>query len=428
MKSISESRRKIIYEELDYLESEGVIDQSKSEEIKSKYEVKHKYEFINIVILFSIALISIGIIGFATVNWHRIPDFAKTASLILLLVALLSSALYMEKRNPIASRVLYCFAMVEFAVSLYIIKDIMNILGEGNLLTQEMFIWTFGVTPLVLIKKDKAMNVLYSIGIVILTFIGGNGLFLFRSQSLFELIIGLAIILIFIAVNYYIVKKMDWDNISFIFANITMFVFLLVAANRLIFFDSIQYSVDETFFSGNLRRAVVYVPAFIFGILMERKLSMNKKSVSFSGNVFHFIAAFMFLTAIYSRWGYSGAGSGAVAIETVSLIVTGSLYIAYLMTKVKRGSTVNIIFAAIILVNIYSTLSSKYISRSLIFLGSGLILLLAALYIRKKGRIRLSEDESGDSLIVNRNGVAESGLDKLSDKDEINREKSERNE
>ncbi len=398
MKTVSESRRKIIYEELDYLEKEGLIDRNKSEEIKSKYEVKTQYEFINIVILFSVALISIGIIGFATLNWHKIPDNAKIASLILLLIVLLSSAIYMERKNTVASTVLYCLGMVEYGAAIYIIKSIMNFTENGNFFTEEPFIWALGVTPLVVLKKKKAINIIYSLGLIRLAITASSGIFMRSADSSAITIISLIVVSVFIAINYYVAKKMDWDNVSFIFANIAMFVFLIVLMDRIVFFGetNTRYIAKETFLSGNFKRAIVYVPAFIFGMLLERKYSNKKKRISFEGNVFHFIAALLFLNTIYTTWRF-GSQTGSRIAQTLFLVVLGGLYVVYLMTKVRKGSTVNIIFSAIVLVNIYTVLSSKYISKSLIFLGSGLILLLAALYIKRKGSIRISEGSYEDS-------------------------------
>lgn len=379
MKEISKENRELLYSEFDYLEDAGILDSETKQKMKDAYKEKERMSFLNIVLVIGIVLIAIGIASFVSVNWKYISDYGKIALLVAVFFSTSIVAARFESKNKRLSDVLYYISVIEFGASVFLIADILNVYYMNYGFKISVLIWITGVLPLVILKKDKFMNLIFS-GIAILYIVSED----FRTGMIW-LCIGLLIMLI----TYLILRSMEYEGLTFCGFNAAL-AFYLVEITSFV----IRTMFEESTTTYGIVTAATVVPVFILGIFITR-LNIKSELVRFEGHIMHGIAAVIISTSLASSY-YIYTQVVVNKTGLLLSIIFSAAYIAYLMYLTHKGNIVSIVFTGVMIITLYSNISSAFFPtlKPLLFIVSGVVIVMTYIYTNKKRKL-VSKNEMG---------------------------------
>ena len=336
-KKLSKSEYRLLLTELNNQKDRGIITKQQVEDMSTFYEEREGMNFIRILVTIGAILIGLGVLSFIASNWDYVGKVSKVMIIIAVLGGSIFTSFKLEKKYPKTSKAMIYLSALIYGAGIFLMGQIFNYGGE---FTGAFLLWTIGVLLVGWIIREKIL------------FIFAHILFLvYMNGSFGENIIIYAIALITI---FYIGNK------YFSFSKAITFFNNLVALNFLLYF--LNYL--------NIHEFYITAIFFIVGIIMYyTKHGLNLDIFKLQGLIVLGISG-IFLTVdnIWETLYFINDGN-------VVAIGFGIVLLIYLLSLVKNGSLIPLVFTCILILRYYFDTLYDFMPKSMFFIIGGLIIL-----------------------------------------------------
>ncbi|MCY6484138.1 DUF2157 domain-containing protein [Clostridium aestuarii] len=342
---LSKSNYKFILKELMYQREKEIITEEQFNRIVNSYEEVSSVNFIRILVTIGAILIGLGILSFVASNWDYISKISKIIIIISVLGISMFTSFKLESSYEKTSKALLYLSALIYGSGIFLIGQIFNYGGE---FTTAFLLWAVGILAISLIMKEKILFMFSHVLLII--YINGN----FRENIIIYPLILISI--------FYIGNK---------YFNHDKFITFLNNAATLNF---ILYLLDYM----NLNNSYRVIIFLLIGLGMYYiKHNLNLSIFKLQGLILIGINGVV-LTYKYVWQELPFINSGSVIA-----VVFGILLLIYLLSLVRKGLLIPLVFICILILRYYFDTLYNFMPKSLFFVVGGLILLGFGYYFEK---------------------------------------------
>lgn len=346
---VTKSQMEFLKQEFSHFERSGVISSEQSQMMLSSYEVKSKFNFIHVLLVFGSLLVGAGVLSFIAGNWSLFPKALKFMIILIGLSLFYLAGWKTEKMYPKTSKSLYYVGMLIYGAGIFLVGQMFNLDGDYR---QAFLLWVLGVIPLAIYLRDKWV----ALFAIFLMFVYGSVFDYWDSYPF--------VLLFFIPFMY-------WLNETKFSHSKTLLFFNNILAVQFILSNLMKLEVKDTW---------ITVFLFITGLLMLFFAHPRYKGVfEWQGSVlFGITGIIMTFNGFWKEFGLSH--------PTVYNLVFSLFYIGIILFLIKRGVLPAIILACALILRYYADLSFDFLPKSLFFIIGGLILIGFGYWFERKRR------------------------------------------
>jgi uncharacterized membrane protein len=394
-RGISETRRRFLSDESQKWVEQGIVSSEQRDGIMSCYFVARNLP--TVVLSLGVAMIGIGVLLFIAANWQGIPAWCKIFLIVGLYIASVASAYLMEtKGRRIASDLLMFLSGFLLLGGLALIGQIFHMAGGiDNLLG----VWLLVYAPTFLVVRNLSVYILYEIVAIVymnIIFEGYSDVFSYSYGDKYHIqfspgpLWAHAVTALLAGVAWRLWNE-GRKTARALFDSKIKYFFVGDSTRRIFLsnFMLVNWFTWMCVINSTGSSALPYV----FGVLaigvvisvMARRL--DARDLDWQGLLF-VGAAGMSLTFSFVWDNYSSKHLTVAAI--VSSLALGA-YLIYRIIKRRRGGGFAAFLFCALLVRWYIDLFFSFMSRSLFFIGGGVLLLLVAFAHRKWNKLSARE-------------------------------------
>ncbi len=346
MRKISNKNFEFLEKELDYSESKNFISKDQKEIILSQYTVSGGLNFIRVLLTIGSILIGIGILSFIASNWQVIGKAGKFIIIILGFTGVYYTSYILRDKYPKTSISLTYISILIYGAGIFLVGQMFNYGGD---FTTAFFLWAIGIIPISIVFRDK------------LIFIFAHGLLLIYLNGYYRFHEIPYMIMVLIAVLYYLNKYYDYSKIITFFTNLLTINFIAYLC--------FLYDLDGVYTLGIL---------LLLGLIMYYSpLEINRDVFISEGTILIGVSGLMLTVRdVWNDLGY------IINPDAVSIIFAIA-YMVYLLFLTRKGNLISLVFICVTIFRYYVDTMYDFMPKSLFFIIGGLILLGFGYYFER---------------------------------------------
>lgn len=435
MKKLTKRFFRLLKEELELWKEEGIVSEEQAEKIKERYRLQEIKEFgippkfITVISIIGALLVGVGVILFIASNWKNIPKLARLITIFVVIFSVNHFGYYLKftrKNYPKTGSALLFLGSLLFGGGIWLVAQTYHITSRYH---NGMLFWALGIIPvswllslepilllssvlltfwtiwkvmdysipnyfyLILMlsiilplcyKQTAKVSLFLSLVGILLWFSFGPCSYYFEGATLPTLLcfISIGTFLYSVGLLHALVEKIRENQTIYKFVG----VFILFVVIYIISFKDVQIrlllSITElppSFWSiyGIISLLSITVIFAIFR-LMQKKSQNYSKLLNYEISIVIFCLLFPILIIIFPSFTFYAITSNLILLG----LTIGIVFLGYYN---RWASFVNLgfIFFGIHLLTRYIDWGYKYLPRSLFFIITGFILILAATFMEK---------------------------------------------